>query len=406
MKARSILMTGLLVLTIGVPAFGQADFLPVYTVSVSQSAAVTGEPILVEFTAPMGASASDWIGFYHMDDPNTMFRCVHFTGGAASGSFWCDATNNPGTFEFRYLVNNSYTSVAESTSVIIGQATGFNFDLSDNATYGGGPITLDWTAPLGRPVEDWIGLFREGEADNHNYDPARWIYTGGATSGTHTFQMPKEPGKYVFRYLLRDRYVSVSESALVTVTAFSVTPGASWVYCGTPMTLNFTAPVGQTRHDWIGLYRVGEPNSAYLWFTYTNGQSSGSITQDCFLGPGTYEYRYFIDNGYAAVAVSTPFTVVEPVGFVVSVDQTTVSPGASVIVSWSGPPGGVSPTDWIGLFAVGADNREWIQYVYTGGAPTGSATFTMPNDPGTYEFRYLLRDRFFDAARTLTVNVQ
>jgi hypothetical protein len=404
MKAR-VLLTGLLVLAISAPAFGQAQSLE-YVLTASPSSAVTGEPITVSFTAPPGSSASDWIGLYHTEDTNILYRCVHFTGGVESGSFVCDAAMNPGVFEFRYLVNGSYTSVAASNRITVEPATGFTLSLSDNATSGNGPITLTWTAPLGRPANDWIGLFKQGEVDNHNYDGIRWIYTDGATSGSHTFRMPTLPGKYVFRYLLRDSYVDVSESAPVTVTAFSVTAGADWVYRGAPMKVSFTAPAGQTMHDWIALYRVGEPASEYLWFAFTNGAATGSFTGDCELEPGTYEYRYMIDNGFTVAAESNPFIVYEPVGFALSVSDTVVPAGTKLRVSWIAPASGTSQHDWIGLFAVGADNRQWIQYVYTGGAVSGSATFKMPLAPGTYEFRYLLNDRFSDVAHTEAVIVQ
>ena len=44
-------------------------------------------------------------------------------------------------------------------------------------------VTVEWTAPSGRPANDWIGLFKVGDP-NTNYDAARWFYTGGATSGS------------------------------------------------------------------------------------------------------------------------------------------------------------------------------------------------------------------------------
>ena len=88
---------------------------------------------------------------------------------------------------------------------------------------------------------------------------------------------------------------------------------------------------------------------------------------------------------------------------VLTVAQTSVAPGAQVAVSW------VATTtwglDWIGIFKASTPNESWIQYVWTGGARSGTANFTAPAEPGQYEFRYLPNDTYIDIARSAPVTV-
>ena len=87
---------------------------------------------------------------------------------------------------------------------------------------------------------------------------------------------------------------------------------------------------------------------------------------------------------------------------VIAVTPTVVPTGGQLNVSWV-----VSLTsgfDWVGLYRLGADNREYLSYRYLGGL-TGTTTFTAPTEPGQYEFRYLPLDRYEDYARTGIVTV-
>lgn len=80
----------------------------------------------------------------------------------------------------------------------------------------GTPLTVNWIAPKGRSVADWVALFKV-EISNSNYDDARWQHTKGTVSGTYTVSAPALPGDYEFRYLLNDDYTDVARSGPITV---------------------------------------------------------------------------------------------------------------------------------------------------------------------------------------------
>jgi len=83
-----------------------------------------------------------------------------------------------------------------------------------------------------------------------------------------------------------------------------------------------------------------------------------------------------------------------------------VTAGGSLSVSWVAP-GFRREADWVGFFKVGEPtaNYESRWWRYTYGAASDTLTLTAPEEPGQYEFRYLLDDGFVEAAHTAPVTV-
>lgn len=90
---------------------------PVYTLAATPGTLSLGGSFVVRWTAPAGRPATDWIGFYKVGAPNSPSLWWQYTGGAASGSFTVPAPTQPGQYEFRYLLEDGYTSVAASNPV-------------------------------------------------------------------------------------------------------------------------------------------------------------------------------------------------------------------------------------------------------------------------------------------------
>jgi hypothetical protein len=110
---------------------------------------------------------------------------------------------------------------------------------------------------------------------------------------------------------------------------------------------------------------------------------------------GTYELRLFGNNTYSVLATSNQVAVTSGASATVTATPSSVAPGGSVTVSWSGV---TNPTtqDWIGLYHPGDPNSSYINWFFTSSCTqgvgstalsSGSCTFTMPSVAGTYEFR-------------------
>jgi len=88
----------------------------------------------------------------------------------------------------------------------------------------------------------------------------------------------------------------------------------------------------------------------------------------------------------------------------VSAAPTAIQPGGEITVNWSGAPW--NATDWIGLYPESApSDRSWLTWKYTEGAKSGQITFTAPQAPGEYNFRFFENDgyRLLYTGNTLTV---
>ncbi len=271
----------------------------------------------------------------------------------------------------------------------------------------GATVGTNWLVPGGRPRADWVGLFRKGTP---NTSWLAYRYTNGATSGTATFPVPAEPGEYEFRYLLNDSYSSAATSTTFTVAPLNITLSASpstGLPGVTPLRVDFTAPAGRPAADWIGLYKAGTSNSAYLGYQYANGATSGSFTFPAPAEAGEFEFRYLLNGGYHSVATSNrvTLTALNPSDFTLSAAPSTVSPGGALSVSFTAPAGR-NARDWIGLYRIGADNRSYLWWRYTAGAESGTFNLAAPTESGQYEFRYLLEDGYSSIKTSNTVTVQ
>lgn len=267
---------------------------------------------------------------------------------------------------------------------------------------------VSWTAPPGRPYFDWIGLFREGDP---NTSEAWWAYTGGAPSGTVSMRAPYVPGRYQLRYLLNNGRADVKRSGIITVSlpaasSFTLEPSITEVVAGAPLSVNWTAPSTSAVWDWIGLFRVGNPNVGETWWNYTYGLQAGSANLSAPLVPGQYEFRYLLDNGRLDVKRSVPITVTAPTSDMYSLTPSATSAGAggALSISWTAPVGS-SYFDWVGLFRVGDPNTGERWYSYTQGSTSGTLNLTAPLTPGQYEFRYFQNNGRSDVKRSATITV-
>jgi hypothetical protein len=242
---------------------------------------------------------------YRRGDPDTSFLWWRYTGGATSGTFRLEA-DRTGTYEFRYFTRDSYNRVATSNTLTVSVPTGLSLKASPAQVGPGWNVTLEFTAPPGRPAQDWIGLFKVGAAPT---DELWSEYTGGATSGTFNIPAPAEDGIYEFRYFANNGLVELARSNSFTVTSIPYTLRVSpqSVGPGGTVTIDWTAPAGSSSRDWIGLYKEGEPSNTNFvrgfWF-YTGGTTSGSRSFTMPVTSGRYEFRYLLNNGYTSTVQS------------------------------------------------------------------------------------------------------
>ena len=281
---------------------------PEETLTVSPSSVSIGSGYSVSWTAPNGSSATDWIGMYKVGDPDSAILWYTYTGGATSGTINLPA-NTAGTFNFRYFKNNGFERRAVSNTLTVSVPEGITLVAAPTAVNPGANVTVNFTAPAGRPIYDWIGLFQVG-ADNRSF---LWFrYVNGATSGSFTLPAPPA-GDYEFRYLANDGYIDLARSNTFRVNAvnYTVQTSATTVPPGGTLDVSWSAPPGSSQWDWIGLFREGDDNRTYLWdhWFYTSGAETGTRAMKMPTTPGRYVFRYLLNDHYTHTAESAVIVV-------------------------------------------------------------------------------------------------
>jgi hypothetical protein len=258
---------------------------------------------------------------------------------------------------------------------------------TDAASYSSGATITVTYGGLPGNATDWIAIAPAG-APNSTF--VAWVYTGGQMSGTATFPAPAA-GSYVARAFLNDTFTLLAESGPFTVLPPPISTDKSTYANGETITVTYSGLPGN-QHDWIAIAPAGAPNSTFVLWTYTNGQTTGTAT---FTAPasGAYVARSFLNDTFTLFAESAVFSVAPTV----STDSAAYSPGATITVTYVGLPG--NPHDWIAIAPAGSDSSSFVAFVYTNGQNSGTATFTAPA-AGSYVARAFLNDTFTLAAES------
>ncbi|HXH29467.1 MAG TPA: hypothetical protein VNJ01_01520 [Bacteriovoracaceae bacterium] len=279
---------------------------PVYTVSSPSLKVAPGGDLQVSWKVDQ-AAANDWVGLFKVGESN--YRWFYHVNGLTSGTYSLKAPSEPGTYEFRYLLNNQFILRATSAPITVEASVSvatYAVSSSSLKVAPGGDLQVSWKVDQAA-ANDWVGLFKVGEA---NY---RWFFhVNGLTSGSYSLQAPSEPGIYEFRYSVNNQYIVKATSAPITIEAsvslapYTVSSSSLTVAPGADLQVNWKVDQAAA-NDWVGLFKVGENN--YLWFSHVNGLTSGSYSLKAPSEPGTYEFRYSVNNQYIVKATSAPITV-------------------------------------------------------------------------------------------------
>ena len=378
---------------------------PDVTLRATPTAVAAGEAIAVDWDVTGATASNDWIALYRKDAANNEFVCYFYTEGLPHATNRSCAAQQPGTYEFRYCVQNLYDCAAKSNAVTVGPASiSVVLIASPTTVLQGEAITVSWHVTGPTTGVDWIGLYHVNNPNNSEY--VCWFYTGGTPDGSNgacgTVHI-LDPGIYEFRYLPQNRFDSVPDSSNpVTVEKLPDPPKVTAsldaeppsVHAGQLITVNWRVTGPTTATDWIGLYPVDAPNGNYVCWFYTGGVAEGSSSICKSTTLGIFEFRYLPKNGFDDVGRSNAVTVDSPpqpptVVASLSASPTTVVPGEAITVSWQAK-GAITLRDWIGLYQTGSPNTQYGCWFNTEGVPSGSHTCPAPTYPGTFEFRYCL----------------
>jgi hypothetical protein len=215
--------------------------------------------------------------------------------------------------------------------------------------------------------------------------------------------MPSTPGTYEFRLFLNNGYTKVAASPAITVSAaMNPAPAVTTISPASisaggaafTLTVNGSGFTAASEVRWDGAARST---------TFVSGtQLRASIGAADVAAVGTAQVTVFSPSPGGGTSAALPFTVTPPP--VLTVSATSAAAGTAVTVTLTNSPGGLS--DWLALALTSATNTSYYTFTYVGNTVTTRTwTVTMPQTPGTYEFRLFLNNNFTRVATSPTVTV-
>ncbi len=238
-------------------------------------------------------------------------------------------------------------------------------------------------------------------------DPVLWTVTGpdGAALVTDQQANPLEldllPGAYkitAYRVQVETEQAAqlqVIAGADATLTlvfekpAVTATLDASdTAAMGDTIAVTWNGPAGES--DYVGIGDPQADSDGAINYSYVRDGNPVSLQMPP--REGAFELRYYQRDG--TIIGTRPITVT-PVSATLDAAE-TVAAGAPVDVTWTGPD---YSNDFV---AVGVPGEKYTNYAYTrNGTP---ASVVMPNEPGTYELRYVMnQDRTVLGTRAINV---
>ncbi len=140
------------------------------------------------------------------------------------------------------------------------------------------------------------------------------------------------------------------------------------------ITVNWQGITTPVNSDWIAVTAVGAPDSDFTnWILYTDGSEAGSVNllldNINIVAGSQYEIRLYANDGFTRLATSQPF-VINPTNVSLRNVSLSAIQGDTVNIAWNAIATPAA-SDWLGLYAIGADDGNYSGFAYTGGASSG-----------------------------------
>ncbi|CAN5366334.1 hypothetical protein BH11MYX1_BH11MYX1_20610 [soil metagenome] len=344
------------------------------------TAYTSGQDIVVNYTGMSGAT-TDWISIAYTTDPADTYEVWQYTGGGATGTVTFTA---PALTGGSYQARGYYDWAGTSSFTI--QQTSASFTISGGATptvstdklgYASGEnVTVSWTNLPGNQL-DWIAISAAG-SPAASY--VTYVYTMGATSGTHVFTgLPS--GNYEARAYLDNKYAILAKSTFSIAGSTTITTDALTYTAGTTVNVQWANTPGNM-NDYVAVSVAGSPATSTVAQVSTNGATSGTAPFSG-LAAGNYEARAYL-NGTSTILAPSTFSVTAVVLPSVTTDASNYALNQPITVTFANMP--ANPTDYVSIATVGSPDTTFVAYLYTGGTASGSLQFNgIP--AGTYEAR-------------------
>lgn len=284
------------------------------------------------------------------------------------------APAEPGLYQVRYVLNEGKRTLASDPVEVV--AADVTIAAPEQITTGA-RFSVSWSSSI--HPQDYVTIVPIGadEGIYTNYQRVR------NDTESHLTALA-EPGLYEVRYVMNEGSQTLATTSVEVIAAEVTLTGPDIVRVESPIRIDWSKSIHP--QDYITIVPAGSEEGTYHEYMRVRDTLQGDLNAPA--DPGFYEIRYVLQQGDRTISsqmlevVAADAPLDDGAGLVV---PSNASPGESVSVSWTG--GGDSADQRITLARANQADFSWIEAHRVGDETM--LEFTMPDEPGRYEVRYL-----------------
>ena len=311
-------------------------------------------------------SKSDYISIAKADQNPDGY--VYYTYTEIGSPLKLQAPSDPGTYEVRYILGQGNKLLAKTSIEIKKVSASVQAPpAADVATQ----FDVTWQGP--NIKSDYISI---AKADQK---PDGYIYYTYTEKGSPLkLQAPSDPGTYEVRYILGqgNKLLAKTSIEIKKVSASVQAPPAADM--AGDFEVSWQGP--GNKGDYISIAKSDQNPSSYVHYTYT--EKGSPLKLQAPSDPGAYEVRYILGQGNKLLAKIS--IEIKKVDAKVS-PPATATVNTEVEVPWQGPG---YKSDYISIARPNQQPSGYTAYTYV--VTNNPVKVKTPNEPGTYEVRYIL----------------
>jgi Ca-activated chloride channel family protein len=336
----------------------------------------------VEWTGPNGKD--DYITLVEDDAPDGSYEDYRYTRDGSPLQLTAPLT--PGNYELRYQTDRSGETkqVFARVPVVVLEAIPV-FMQAPAEVVGGSEFEVEWAGPDN--PSDYITIVPKGAQEGAYTD---YVYT--RDGNPISLSAPVEPGDYELRYMNDNERKMIASIPIKIIGASASLQAVSEAMAGTAIEVSWSGSSSDS--DYITIVPAGADDGAYADYSYT--REGNPVKIETSFEPGSYEVRMVNDNEDIVLA-RAPLTL--------TAVQITLQAPAEVAVntdleiSWTGP---AAERSYITIVPVNSPANTYGNYTYIEAA-SGTISLRSPDQPGSYEVRYLSADNIARHSIPITV---
>ena len=337
---------------------------PVTAKVTAQQSVDAAAPLAVQWQGP--GNENDYISIAGEDEESGDYLAYAYVG--EGNTVQLTAPSKPGNYEVRYVLGQDDVVLARQKVQVDAVAAQLHAPEKVDAA---ATFDVQWQGPGNS--SDYVSI-AASQAGDDDYLTYAYVVDGNTVQLT----APSKPGPYEVRYVLgQDDVVLARRFLQVSAVSASVKAPAA-APMGAIVEVKWQGP--SSDGDYIAVAAPEADESGYIHYQYTAEGNPADLrvpTQ-----PGMYEIRYVL--GQDNVVLARQKIEITPVAAGVK-GPAKAAPASQIEVQWQGPD---AESDFIAIAEEGSEGSSYITYEYTtAGSPL---SIDVPEEPGTYEIRYVL----------------